>query len=524
MKDLRLVISHKLCKQQIGGKMAKTKQQAIAELKPTLLHFGRVIMPQTFWAPAAEIHSEVERHYLDVKRLKKNLILPRGLAKSTLMAEVAPIHHIMYNNTGQPRLIVLLSKTQGHAIDRLQSIKDVFTYGMNFRQLFGYWGEHSSKWWRNNDVKLKDGSRIVCRGTGQQIRGIKEGHVRPTLIIGDDLEDENNTKTAEAMEGNLRWLLQGADYSLDARFGRIIVIGTPIHQRCIVETLADDSSWDTVRASYLVEENGIKRSIWPEVKTVEELEQEKQDKDDIGRVGIWYMERQCQVVGAETQVFPMENILYYEGELVFRKGKPFMKITSLKGIPCSKMIAVNTFMGVDPASSVKQTADYSTIVTIAYDKDDNVYVLPYFRQRVKPVDLAEEIISRYKEHKPEVTRIETIGFQEMLRDYITRRCEEEKLFIPGLGIDEKPRGPKSRRIESMQPRFSRHKMFLLPKMAELVDELITYDRSKHDDLMDGLYLAQKNIYAPFHQDEEDEDNQEDDYMFYDAPHKSWQSA
>jgi len=504
--------------------MAKNKQQAIAELKTTLLHFGKVIMPQTFWAPPAEIHSDVEEHYLDFERRKKNLILPRGLAKSTLMAEVAPIHHIIYNDSGQPRLVVLLSKTQGHAIDRLQAIKDVFTYGMNFRQLFGYWGEHSSKWWRNNDVKLRDGSRIVCRGTGQQIRGIKEGHVRPTLIIGDDLEDENNTKTAEAMETNLRWLLQGADYSLDARFGRIIVIGTPIHQRCIVETLAEDSSWDTVRASYLVEENGLKRSIWPEVRTVEELEQEKKDKDDIGRIGIWYMERQCQVVGSETQVFPMENIMHYEGKLTFSKGKAFMHITSFKGMPCDKMVAVNTFTGVDPASSVKQTADYSAIVTIAYDKDDNIYVLPYFRARVKPVDLAEEILARFKEHNPEVTRVETAAFQEMLRDYLQRRCDEEGLFIPGLAIDEKARGLKSRRIESMQPRFSQHKVFLLPKMTELVDELITYDRSKHDDLMDALYLAQKNIYPPFHDDAFLENNEEDDYMFFDGPQKGWQSA
>lgn len=505
-----------------------TKEEAKKQLKPTLLHFGKVIMPKTFWAPAAEIHEKVEKHYLELHRKKKNLILPRGLAKSTLMAEVAPIHHIMYNDTGQPRLIVLLSKTQGHAIDRLQAIKDVFDHGMNFRKLFGYWGEHSSRWWRNNDVKLKDGSRIVCRGTGQQIRGIKEGHVRPTLIIGDDLEDENNTKTAEAMESNLRWLLQGADYSLDARYGRIIVIGTPIHQRCIVESLAEDSSWDTTRASYLVEENGIKRSIWPEVRTVEELLKEKADKEEIGRVGIWYMERQCQVVGAETQVFPMENIHYYEGKIRFHKDKPFMYLKTRSGMPVPEkesIIPVNIFVGVDPASSVKQTADYSTIVAVAYDNKDNVYILPYFRQRVKPVDLAEEIIIRYKELKPDITRIETIGFQEMIRDYLQRRCEEEGIFIPGLGIDEKPRGPKSRRIESMQPRFAQHKVFLLDNMTELVDELITYDRSKHDDLMDGLYLAQKNIYPPVHTLDYLEDDELDDYMFHDDLNKkSWQSA
>ena len=443
---------------------------------------------------------------------------------STLIAEVGPIHHIQYNHSGQPRLIIILSKTQGHAIDRLQVIKDTLTYSPNFRQLYGYWGEHSAHWWRNNDIKLKDGSRIVCRGTGQQIRGIKEGHVRPTLIIGDDLEDENNTKTPEAMDANLRWLLQGADYSLDPRFGRMIVIGTPVHQRCIVESLAEDRSWDTIRSQYVQYDEGIPRSIWPEVKSVDELLQEKADKEEIGRVSIWYMERQCQVIGSETQVFPAENIRYYDGSIEFHKGKPFLRIKVLDGVPQKDMLLpVNIFMGIDPASSVKQTADYSTIVPIAFDNQDRVFVLKYFRKRVKPIDLAEEILAMFKELKPEITRVETVSFAEMIRDYLNRRCEEEGLFIPGLAIDEKARGPKSRRIESMEPRFSQKKVYLLDTQVELVDELITYDRGKHDDLLDGLYLATKNIYPPFHTREYIEKDW-DATLYSDSGYDSWQTA
>ena len=51
---------------------------------------------------------------------------------------------------------------------------------------------------------------------------IKVGSQRPTLIIVDDPEDENNTKTAEAMESNLRWLLQSAVPSLDPLKGKIL--------------------------------------------------------------------------------------------------------------------------------------------------------------------------------------------------------------------------------------------------------------------------------------------------------------
>ena len=94
------------------------------------------------------------------------------------------------------------------------------------------------------DRQLKDGSMIICKGTGQQLRGIKHGNQRPTLIIVDDPEDENNTKTSESMEANLRWLLQSAVPSLDPKKGRIAIIGTPIHQRCMVE------AYDTSKRRY----------------------------------------------------------------------------------------------------------------------------------------------------------------------------------------------------------------------------------------------------------------------------------
>ena len=81
-----------------------------------------------------------------------------------------------------------------HAIKLLGTIKDCLDYSSNFRSLFGYWGQYSAKQWSKSEIELKDGSMIICKGTGQQLRGIKHGNQRPTLIILDDPEDENNTK------------------------------------------------------------------------------------------------------------------------------------------------------------------------------------------------------------------------------------------------------------------------------------------------------------------------------------------
>ena len=155
-------------------------------------------------------------------------------------------------------------------------------------------------------------------------------------------------------------------------------------------------------------------------------------------------------------------------------------------------------MGVDPASSTKSTADYSTIVAVAIDNDNNRYLLPYYRKRATPMNLADHIIEYFKIYKPVKVRIESVGYQEMLREYVKQRCEEENLFISGLEIRENPRNSKSSRLETLEPYFAQKKVYIQEEMLEIKDEMLLYPRAKHDDLLDGMYYAMKKIYAPFH--------------------------
>ena len=247
----------------------------------------------------------------------------------------------------------------------LGTIKDVLDYSQNFRQLFGYWGMNSARSWSKSEIELKDGTMIVCKGTGQQLRGIKHGNQRPTLIILDDPEDENNTKTAEAMEHNLRWLLQSAIPSLDPEKGRLAIIGTPIHQRCIVETLKDMSGWDNLLYKPNLDTN---TALWESWHPIEKLKQKKKELESINRVSVFYREYMCEVVGDEDQLFKEGYINYYDGKLIHdEEGNAFIKLTYLNHEKTNEQRPVNVFMGVDPASSTRQTADYSTIVPVAID-------------------------------------------------------------------------------------------------------------------------------------------------------------
>jgi len=462
-----------------------------------------------FTLPSPIFHYELSDLYLDKSIKFLDIEAPREYAKSSIYGCLAPLHHIHLDPDPGPKFVLLISKTQGHAINLLQTIKDVYDYSMSFRDFFGYWGRHSARIWTKDTVILKDGTILMAKGTGQQVHGLKVGHQRPTLILVDDPEDENNTKTTEAMEYNLRWLLSAAKYGLDLKRGRMIVIGTPLHERCIVETLKDMSTWTFRRYSCIQDDD---TALWPEKETREEIEADKQSYVEINRSSYWYREKMCLIIGDEDQLFTQECIRYYDGDiqpigdreciLTIRRKQGERKCEPDVIYDTPLRLLVYTFAGVDPASSTKQTADWSTYVPIARDADHIRYCLPYYRAHVKPHDLAQAILEKDDEFTPRGTRIETVGYQEMLKDEV-----RNNRYIPGIEVPVKPRTERSTRLEALQPPWYRGKIYLLGEwneetqkwktlMPEMEGEALMYPRGKHDDLLDGLWMANKCSYSP----------------------------
>lgn len=466
-------------------------RKALQLFRENMLVFGKVCLPSMFTVKSPPFHKEMAAYFHDPGTRRLNIIAPRGHAKSSLAGCLWVLHHLFFD-PGPQKFIVLVSKTEGHAVRLVQTIKDALNFNSVMRRYVGYWGEFSAKVWKTSEIILKDNSMIMARGTGQQVVGLKHVNQRPTLIILDDPEDMMNTKTAEAMEFNLRWLLQSLIPALDPKVGRVAVIGTPQHQRCMVEVLKGAKNWKSLTYK-AIQDDGT--ALWPEWMPVAKLMDEKEAMESIGKVSSWYREYQCQVIGDDDQLFKPEYIQYYEGALSGKERERFLEITSKNGVllPVPEKVPVTVFMGIDPASSTSETADFSVCMVVAVDARGNRYVLEYYRKRVTPLTLADAIVALFDRYRPSKTRVEVTGYQEMLREYL-----RSKKYIPGLEIREMPRQKKSHRLEMMQPHFAQKKVYLRKEMRELIDELIMYPRSKHDDLLDGLYYAFKGVYGPQH--------------------------
>lgn len=482
-------------------KVPPTVQALRDKMQKNMLYFGRVCLPQMFSAKSPAFHKEIAKALHDPKVKRLNIIAPRGHAKSSLVAGLYVLYHILFDPG--PHVVVLVSKTEGHAIRLLQTIKNALDYSIPLRAIFGYRGEHVSKKWSHNEIILDNDDLITTRGTGQQVIGLKHNNQRPTLIILDDPEDMENTKTSERMEYNLRWLLQSLSPALDPQRGRVIVIGTPQHQRCMVETLRQAEGWKTMFYQAIINE-AQKEVLWPEWQPFDRLMEEKKSLESIGRVSVFYREYQCQVIGEEDQIFKESYMHTWKGRLEIQPHgfEHTLVITHRDGkeLKTAEHLGVLVFMGVDPASTTSVSADYSTIVAVAVDAQKRRYVLPYFRGRVTPLVLADRIIEYFGRYRPLKTRIESVGYQEMLREYLRSKAQEKGIYIPGLEIKESPRTAKSVRLESMEPFFASHNVFLPEGQDEAMrDELLLYPRAQHDDTLDGLYYATKGVFPAGHE-------------------------
>jgi len=410
------------------------------------------------------------------------------------------------------KVIAIVSKNQGHAKKILDDIKTVLEYSENFKRIFGYWGKEVSERWSDEEIVLRDGSLITTKGADMQIVGLNWRSQRPTFVIYDDPQDHKNTLNQEQMEKTLKTLMKDVEPGVDPKHGKIWLIGTPQREGCLVLKVKDMPGWVTLHYDAIVNEEK-KKVLWPEWISYQDLMDKLESFKAINRVSIFFSEYRCQIIGDEDQLFLPKDFRYWDGEFrLDNRKKAYIRLTETAtnekdGLDWVKVWhkvespvwkPLNLFMGVDPASSVSNTADYSAIMIIGVDKDKNIYILDLFRKRVKPMELARTIIGKYKSFYPIKTNIETTGYQEMLRDYLKN---ESDVYIPGLEVKNQPRNSKSRRIETLQPFFYSKQVYFkkdLVNLEALEAELQLYPRVQNDDTLDAFFYAKKNMHTPYH--------------------------
>jgi predicted phage terminase large subunit-like protein len=148
---------------------------------------------------------------------------------------------------------------------------------------------------------------------------------------------------------------------------------------------------------------------------------------------------------------------------------------------------LSMYMGVDPAISIKDTADNFAMALIGVSRDHmNVFLLETFKGHISFPEQIDKIKEWQLKYKPMLIGIEANAYQAALFQSV-QRLETLPAVIPIIS-----QGKKFERILAMAPVFRIGKVRIRESMRDFIDEWLDYDSSNknpHDDLLDAVEIA-----------------------------------
>lgn len=192
----------------------------------------------------------------------------------------------------------------------------------------------------------------------------------------------------------------------------------------------------------------------------------------------------------ESSPIKRDLFQYYDQNfLSHRDGKWFFKGKRL-----------NTFASVDFAFSLGKKSDYTAIVVVGIDGENNYYILEIDRFRVdRPSEYFNRILKLYnkwcfRKMRAEVTGAQSVIVKDLRESYI-------KPLGLSLVIDEfKPaakHGSKEERIlAALEPKYANRQMWhYLGGNCQVLEEELIFTNPPHDDVKDALAACISSDFA-----------------------------
>lgn len=457
----------RLCEKYWETDRDKLRQYLLAIFKrrENIHLFGWFIARPYFPLETPPFHKEILDLISNKDNRRVGVIAPRGHAKSTTVDMTYPLWAGCFE---QEEFVVIISDTYTQAAEFINALKDEFENNPKIKWLFG---NMKGDDWQDGEFVLSNGIKYAAKGSGMKIRGIRHRHTRPTLMIFDDIENDENIKSAEQRQKLYHWFTKAAIPAL-ARGGRAVVIGTILHFDSLVNKVMKQQdifkSWQT-RVFYAIttDKDGTEHALWPEHRSLGKLRAMRDDPSDQEFVGsiAFAQEYQHKPFSEEDAIVKPDWI---------KECEP-----SQAPDEYSRQARVLT---IDPAASERQTADPTAMIVADLGADGNVYVRAIRNQRTSPSITAETIQNLYETYQPQVVGIEQGALGLVFRDLLAG--------LPVIGL--KPDKDKVRRLLAVSRFFEAGKVFLVKDIQNgqaLREQLIEFPKGTHDDMVDAIVYA-----------------------------------
>jgi predicted phage terminase large subunit-like protein len=413
----------------------------------------------------------------NINTKKLLLLLPRGTFKSSIVTVGYSLYRIANNPNER---ILIANATRPMAVQFLSQIKNHLQRNDEYKKIFGDLSQTADSW-REDRIYVAREKSYEQKEPTVWAQGIESNVVGShfDLAILDDVVARENISSKEQIDKVKNFYKDALDL-IDAEKGhkKVIIIGTTWHWDDLYQWIQDDlmEDFEMMRLPAYQGEWGEGELLLPTRLSWKVLKELKKQQGNAH-------------FSAQYMLDPIP-----EEDQTFRGPFRYYEETDLKGIELKK------FITCDPAISEEKTADYSALVCVGVDKNNDWYILDIWRDRVQPKKLIDQIFYWNEKWKPVSIGIETIAFQKALQYFINDEMKRRNQFIPLKELGNTDRS-KDERIRGLQPRYELGSVFHPQKTAnsfvdDLEDELLRFPRGKNDDLIDALASCLELAFPP----------------------------
>jgi len=383
----------------------------------------------------------------------------RGAAKTTTVSNLFVLNQVTKK---ERRFIPIISSTDTLAKSIFEVVRVELEENARFRRDFNIEVLKSN----DNEIILKsDGHlmKLMCAGAGAKIRGVRFLSWRPDLIILDDIENDENVESKTQREKLWRWYTKVIK-KLPSRRGEhnIIIVGTILHHDSLLSRIAKDKS--------------VYYRNFPLVTDMRTFALDDPSLDK-------------EAIRAEYDEDKESFMQEYQNIPISRDALLFSQYETFETMPrCDAY-----FIGVDPAMG-KAKGDYFAIAILGYKAEEKRLYLTARGYKKNPTQMIGTLLSvyvRYSKIARTMMAIETIAYQEFFKDVFQRSAKEAGL-VPSV-MSLKNSIAKEIRINALAPLIADGTILIDEKASLLREELDTYPKSPHDDLLDAAEMA-KRLY------------------------------
>lgn len=424
---------------------------------------------------------------------------PRGEAKSTVVSLVFVLWCVVLKLKRYP---ILVMDSFEQAAEMLEAIKAELEANprlqSDFPEAFG-----RGRVWRVGCILTANDVKIEAFGSGKRIRGRRHGPFRVDLVIGDDIENDENVATPaqrdklQAFVTKSLLSLGPADDSLD-----VILIGTVLHYDSVLSRFLRNPLWNR-KVFKAVVQWPDRMDLWDQFEQML-LSSETPQEAEAAAMAFYATHKAMMDAGARVSwpaVRPLVKLMIkrardgheafdseQQNDPVAGDDAPFASCITFWVDRSSEWV----FYGAcDPSLGLKgQSRDPSAILVGGYQRVKGTLDVVEARIRKRTPDrIISDIIELQREWQCIRWAIEAVQFQEFLRTELLKRSAAAGYPVSAIAV--KPHADKLLRIEALQPFVANGQIRLHSSQTTLVDQLRHFPKADHDDGPDALEMLWK---------------------------------